>query len=323
MKTLLFLLGFLLYLLVISSNSSAQTNLVPNPSFEDYFNLNANGNLLENFIYSWNGGRGYLHVNRSDPYYSVPANGFGYQYPHTGNAYCGVYTYLKNSYPIRHYVQTKLTSNLLNGKKYKVSFYVSLGDTLHAYNNSIGAFFAADSVLVYSNGGLFNLIPQIENDSGNDLNSKTVWTLVCDTFVANGNERWMTIGNFLTDSLSLISELDTVCDQPNSWGCGAYYFIDDVSVTLIDETSIEEHRQNKFILYPNPNIGCFRLQYKGALTATNIFSITDIYGKQLDQIEIINSTTEYENTGLNIGLYFYTIRQGIEELGRGKFIVNH
>jgi OOP family OmpA-OmpF porin len=323
MKTLLLILRFLLFLLVISSNSNAQTNLVPNSSFEDYFNINANGNLLENFIYNWYGGLGYFHANRSDAYYSVPTNGIGYQNAHYGNAYCGIYTYGKYTSPIRQYIQTKLTDNLLNGKKYIVSFYVSLGDTLHAYNNSIGAYFAADSVLLYSNGGLFNLIPQIQNDSGNVLNSKTVWTFVCDTFVANGSERWMTIGNFLTDSLSLISELDTVCDQPNPFGCGAYYFIDDVSVKLIDETSIEELDENKYNLFPNPNIGCFRLQYNGTLTATNILSISDIFGTKVDQIEIINTTTEYENRKLKNGLYFYTLRQGSEELGRGKFMVIH
>ena len=41
---------------------------------------------------------------------------------------------------------------------------------------------------------------------------------------------------------------------------------------------------------------------------------------QLDQIEIINSTTEYENTRLNNGLYFYVIRRGVEELERWKYL---
>jgi hypothetical protein len=55
--------------------------------------------------------------------------------------------------------------------------------------------------------------------------------------------------------------------------------------------------------------------------STTILGVTDIYGNQLDQIEIINSTTEYATTRLTSGLYFYTIRQGSEELGRGKFMV--
>jgi hypothetical protein len=312
----------ILLLNFISKLGDAQINLVPNPSFENYFNLNANGNLVENFIYDWLGGRGYFHVNKSDSYYSVPANGFGYQNTFSGYAYCGIYTYLKNSYPIRHYIQTRLIDTLTIGKKYRVAFYVSLADTLHAFNNSIGAYFGTDSLYIINNL-MIDATPQIINSYTNNLNNKTEWTLVCDTFVANGGESWITIGNFLNDSLSLITPLDSVCSQPLGWGCGSYYYIDDVSVTLIDETGIEEQKQIKFSLYPNPNIGSFRLKYKGTLTLTNILSITDIFGKQMDQIEIINSTTEYENTKLDNGLYFYTIRQGTDELGRGKFMVIH
>jgi hypothetical protein len=310
----------ILLLNFIAKLGDAQINLVPNPSFENYFNLNPNSNGLQDFISDWNWGFGYFHTLRTNPSYSVPANEVGFQYPQTGNAYCGIYTYGKYSVPIRQYIQTRLLDTLIQGKKYRVAFYVSLSDSMHAFNNSIGANFTPDSLYTLNNY-VIDAIPQIINNVENDLNNKTQWTLVCDTFVASGAENWITIGNFLNDSLSLIIPLDSVCDQPFPFNCGAYYYIDDVSVTLIDETIIEEQKQNKFSLYPNPNIGCFRLQYKELLSMTNIFSITDIYGKQLDQIEIINSTTEYENTRLKNGLYFYTIRRGNEELGRGKFMV--
>jgi hypothetical protein len=305
-------------------SAKCQINLVPNSSFEDEYTCNYSTLLLEDYIFNWYGGRGYFNTCISNPL-NVPENIFGHQYPRTGNAYCGIYTFSKSSappYALRNYIKTKLSHNLLAGQKYRVAFYVSLGDTMHANNNTIGAYFAPDSLFTSANGIITN-IPQIENDTTNDLSSKADWTLVCDTFMATGNERWMTIGNFYTDSLSAITALDSVCAQPNAYACSAYYYIDDVSVTLIDETGIEEQKQNIFSLYPNPNIGSFRLKYQGTLTLTNILSITDIFGKQMDQIEIINSTTEYENTRLNDGLYFYTIRQGIEVLGRGKFMVIH
>jgi hypothetical protein len=94
------------------------------------------------------------------------------------------------------------------------------------------------------------------------------------------------------------------------------------SIGFVIPTSLNEQNINEgFKVFPNPNNGSFRLQYKGTLTATNILSISDIFGTQLDQLEIINTTTEYENRKLKNGLYFYTIRQGSEELGRGKFMV--
>lgn len=316
-------LVLILILFFIIKLGKAQPNLVPNPSFEDKFTCINTSLLLQDYIYYWNGGRGYFNnCFSSTSGADVPNNQFGNQTPKTGNAYCGIYTYLKNSYAIRHYIQTRLIDTLVQGKNYRVAFYVSLSDTMHAFNNSIGAYFATDSLYSFNNY-VIAATPQIINNHQNDLNNKSDWTLICDTFVASGGESWITIGNFMNDSLSLITPLDSVCDQPFPFNCGAYYYIDDVSVTLIDETNIEEQKQNKFSLYPNPNNGCFRLQYKGTLTATNIFSITDIYGKQLDQIENINSTTEYENTRLKNGLYFYTIRRGNEELGRGKFMVIH
>jgi hypothetical protein len=313
----------LIFLLIFNiGNLKAQPNLVPNPSFENYFNLNANGTSLESFIYNWYGGRGYFHSLRTNTSgFSIPMNDIGHQFARTGNAYCGIYTYGKYSYPIRQYIQTKLDSALEGNKKYRVAFYISLGDTMHAFNNSIGAFFAPDSLLSYNNY-IVDASPQIENNNENDLNNKTEWTLVCDTFIAAGGERWLTIGNFLNDSLSAITEIDTnICNQPMPYNCGAYYYIDDVSVTLIDETGIEEQKQNNFTLFPNPNKGNFKLQYYGIINKKTTLYITDVYGKFIDTKEILNTTTDYENTSLLSGLYFYSLSRGNEEVGRGKFLI--
>jgi hypothetical protein len=43
--------------------------------------------------------------------------------------------------------------------------------------------------------------------------------------------------------------------------------------------------------------------------------------KIIDTKEIVNKTAAYENSSLNNGLYFYSLRQGKDEIGRGKFVV--
>jgi hypothetical protein len=307
--------------LTLNLKVQSQVNLVPNPSFEETFSC-SDFNLiyLENFIYNWYGGRGYFNVCRVGDF-DIPINICGHQYPRSGNAYCGIYTYLKNTYPIRHYIQTKLSETLIENKKYKVSFFVSLGDTLHANCNSIGAFLSTDSFVVSNPGTLLNHIPQIQNHLENDLNNKSGWTMVTDSFIASGNEKWITIGNFYHDSIILVTPLDSVCNQPSPYGCGSYYYIDDVSVTLIDETGIEEKNQFTSSLFPNPNKGIFKLQYNGILNKATMLYITDVYGKIIDTKEILNNTTDYGNTSLSNGLYFYSLRQGAEEVGRGKFVV--
>jgi hypothetical protein len=235
--------------------------------------------------------------------FNVPFNICGHQYARTGNAYCGIYTYAINSYPIRQYIQAPLSTTLTPNKKYLVSFYVSLGDSLHAFNNSIGVYFSEDSI-TYLNE-LLNFEPQIKNDTNNQLNDMLNWVKVSDTLIAVGNEKWITIGNFLNDSLSHISPIDSVCSQPNSFGCGAYYYIDDVSVTLIDDTGMEEMLNDPTIkLYPNPARDVLRIEMQNQFTGT--ITITDALGKVFYQ-----NSTEKNSSQFSIdlrefppGLYF-------------------
>jgi hypothetical protein len=273
----------------------AQINLVPNPSFEDEFSCNYTTLLLEDYIYNWYGGKGYFNSCISIVL-NVPDNIIGHQYPRTGNAYCGIYTRFKLA-PNREYIQVKLNDTLQANGKYRVSFYVSLGDTLHANCNSIGAYFSPDSFFV-SNEGLIEQIPQIQNSENNDLRSKTDWTLVCDTFIANGNERYMSIGNFYTDSLSIFTPLDSVCSTPGGFGCSAYYYIDDVSVTLIDETGIEEKRQNEFSLFPNPAKGVINITGTEAINEIEVFDTQGRLMQRIISIASLNyqlSTINYQN----------------------------
>ena len=116
-------------------SAQAQVNLVPNPSFEDNFNCLNNNYYLEEFIYNWFGGKGYYNTCRTFDF-SVPSNISGNQSPNSGNAYCGIYT-RGVSGQLRQYIQVKLLDTLHPNNRYRVSFYVSLGDTLHANCNSI------------------------------------------------------------------------------------------------------------------------------------------------------------------------------------------
>ena len=73
------------------------------------------------------------------------------------------------------------------------------------------------------------------------------WMLVQDTFIALGNEVYLTIGNFNTDS---------TCGIVSS-ASEAYYYIDGVSVYDVATMGIEQIK-NKGInlsLYPNPSNG--------------------------------------------------------------------
>lgn len=313
----------------------AQINLVPNPSFEDTINIhpgcrqNPHGCFLDEFIFGWRGSAVYfseifdsstapigVSISRG-----VPSNCVGYQNARNGIAYSSVTTFSldANHFSRRKHIQSKLIQSLESGKKYKVEFYVSQADSLHYANNTIGAFFSADSFYVKTDvtTDYPNQMPQIQNQPNNNLNNSQGWVLVRDTMVAKGTEQYITIGNFLPDSLSDTLYLGGGCVWPGGYRiCSSLYYIDDVSVTLIDETGIEDAlKESEIMLYPNPAQDALRIE-----TITNfrgIIRITDALGK-----EWYVSNTEIHSSGFSIdlglipkGLYFLS-------LGNAQGVVN-
>ncbi len=296
-------------LLFVVSLSYGQ-NLVPNPSFEDTISLNMSNAYLEDCITDWKGGFGYFNTDR-DPIthnYSVPYNILGYEEPKTGNAYSGIFTYTYCTCIVRNYIQCELKATLINTKKYVVSYWVSLADTFRIANNSIGALFTPDSFNVSNNGVGFiiNQIPQTQNNVNNNLTSKTGWTLVTDTFMANGTERWITIGNFLTDSMSNSIIIDSTCTL-NGLNCGAYYYIDDVSVELLDETGSPTNlpQREAFRLSPNPATSVVYIDGKQSFTGIVIFNAQGCLVEKISTKPTVNYQLSIAN--YKKGVYFVKV----------------
>jgi hypothetical protein len=94
------------------------------------------------------------------------------------------------------------------------------------------------------------------------------------------------------------------------------------SIGFVIPTSLNEQKVNgDFKVFPNPNNGSFRLQYIGIINKPLLLTITDVYGKVLDTIEVSNTFTNYENPSLIPGMYFYSIRQRNDVISNGKIIV--
>ena len=213
-------------------------NLVPNYSFEDNYGcpiINLNG------VKDWyfGGGSPDLFSNCSFfSQYNVPINQFGTEQARTGNNYAGfgVYGVHFTGTPndIREYVQTQLKDSLLKDQCYKVIFYVSLADSLTQYCNNIGAYFSRDS-FTYGNYNVLPFIPQVSNNTtANPLKSCTGWVKVEGTFIAQGGESHITIGNFNDDASSSVSPANCF----NGSISGSYYYLDDVWVIPCDTTAI-------------------------------------------------------------------------------------
>lgn len=221
--------------------------MVYNPSFEDHSRcpqkIDALGIMTE--VDAW-----WQPTKGSSDYFnacakrdcSVPRNKMGVQEPHDGLAYCGIYCSQEN---YREYIQTQLKQPLQKGQRYRVSFWVSLADKSPHAVASLGALFTEEMIADTASWEILTdretidindaqqqtiatwLQPQVSNSKDSVLADSKGWHEICGEFVAQGDERYLTIGNFAPFNHSAVTSTDHV----NAVLQGAYYYIDDVCVT--------------------------------------------------------------------------------------------
>ena len=224
-------------------------NLVFNPSFEEHrkcpMKIDALGVMTEADAW-WqptSGSSDYFNACGSREC-NVPHNKMGFQEAHGGNAYCGIYC---SQELYREYLQTELKEPLVAGKRYRVSFWVSLADKSPFAVATLGAMLTPQRLEDSTHGILMeremttldgsntqsiatHFEPQVLNSMDNILDNTKEWVEVSGEFIANGGERFLTIGNFLPFNKSSVVGMEGA-NLPLS---GAYYYIDDVSVVCLD-----------------------------------------------------------------------------------------
>ena len=216
---------------------NAQSNLVPNPSFEMYDTCpNATDGQSLVLAYAWVSGGNtpdYFNTCSSVSQYAPPiSGGGGWQFPRSGNAYAGLFGFF-NMGVQREYAQISLLDTLIANKCYAISFYVNLRNTCIYATNNIAASFTANS-FYYSGFGFYNSPSHIYKFGNPTLRDTLNWIEIKGIYTAQGNERFISIGNFKDD-------IDTDTLNVNPWPSGtfngSYYLIDDISVIPIDSIS--------------------------------------------------------------------------------------
>src|SRR3989304_8936253 len=186
-----------LIIVFVFFNKSYNQNLAPNASFETFSSCPNNPGQIYKAV-PWTD-----PTNASSDYFNscnggiwgVPNNLGGTCVAKTGVAYAGFNAFPGN----REYIQVQMNDTLISGKNYCVYFYLTLADSCPYAANDIGAYFSSTSI-TGTPGQVLPFIPQVNNNIIlNPLTSKNGWTLVIDSFVAVGNELFVTIGNFKDD----------------------------------------------------------------------------------------------------------------------------
>lgn len=221
---------FLILLLFIKLFAFSQ-NLVPNPSFEDtiYCPTNSGELIATKFWYSPTAGTSDYFNRCSDQNIGIkiPNTGLGYQNT-SGNGYTGMQIFF-DPYGADwiEYIQVQLIEPLKADYLYNFSFLINLANTSNYAIEKIGAWMTPNSVVSNSTSKLFSSPPTVQNVNGY-LKDTLNWMTVSGQFIANGVERYLTIGSY-SDTINL----DTISIDSGNGSIISYYYIDSIALTEI------------------------------------------------------------------------------------------
>ncbi|MBI1769275.1 MAG: OmpA family protein [Bacteroidetes bacterium] len=214
-------------------------NLVPNPSFEKYYDCPTTYNeqgSSKNLAPGWVSptlGTPDLFNRCSFGNSGVPHNWAGIAQAHNGFGYSGIFGYKDNS-DYREYLQAKLTRPLQEGRKYKVEFYFRLSIYSKYSIDRIGVLLS-DSMQHVPHYNRWQVQPSFTHVMDSVYSKKTgSWNHVLFEYEARGGEQFISIGNFsANDEVQKFHLSFSKADEP-LLNKAAYFYIDDVSVTRIE-----------------------------------------------------------------------------------------
>ena len=314
---------FLFLILIFSKPVLKSQNLVPNPSFEDTIACptGAAGIILTP---PWNTALGtpdYFNACASSCRQAncsgTPCNWAGNQVPFSGNSYTGLFTYRFPGFG-REALIVPLATSMEIGKKYYFSCYIVRADDLanHGASNNFGFRFST----VEFDGNYPVPVDNFSHYRETTIITDSVnWTRIEGNFIADSVYNYLMIGNFY-DNVST----DTLDMLPigHPWNY-AYYFIDDVCVTLDSGncTLFNSVNQNNtaevFSISPNPFNNY--LDIVSTLNDASELIIYDVFGRVIISKGISKSEILYL-PNLVPGIYLYVINNNRSILKTGKLL---
>lgn len=225
---------------VLSLGAIAQEgeNLIDNGSFESTDKSPKKLGSIENAT-GWvspTGVRADLYTANKNPDINVPENIYGKEHPKEGGNYAGIVAYSYGNKVPRSYVMTKINVPLKKGMRYCVKFNVSLAEASKYATNNIGAKlskkpFGTDSKLpLIDDASLLHF-----NNDHKIMSARYDWTEVCGVVIAEGGEKYITIGNFSSDDDTKQERMKKDPNVKTTQIIAAYYYVDDVHIRLLND----------------------------------------------------------------------------------------
>ena len=339
--------GLLTLLSIILMLPAQAQNLVLDGSFEDtttcgYWTQTTMYALLQQWAVEGADEVGGIYFNSCyngfghPTYGGTPQNYIGYEPPHSGQGYACVITYLApgGGGGGRCWAFGKLSQTLQAGKRYRVSLYVSLCDSsIYACHNFQVYFSDTFATHMLPTGIALNITHPPEAAFHQSLKNKEGWTKLDTTFIAAGNEHYISLGNFIGNAQSdgeyvggnpLVTWsdwwfADTVrLHIGRIWGAAGYY-LDDVSVVLDDDTGLEGVGEAGVQVFPNPNQGAFTVAL--ARPGMGVVEVFDLLGRQVFTAPLQGQGRQELHPNLAKGIYACNVIQNGQVVLQTKLVV--
>jgi PKD repeat protein len=304
-------------------------NLVSNEGFETFSTCPNTASQLP-FAVGWNTSANspdYFHVCAGNGTTAdVPDNICGFQQPYAGDGYIGILCYgsFSSSYinNIREYATGTLTSPLVVGATYSVTFNVVLMNMSSHKTDHLGAKFTT----TYEVGMPTTNSAHVFSTTA--VSDTLNWTTITGTFVADSAYNFIVIGNHFDDAACTVDSI-----QPITFGWNAYYFIDGVEVTEVNQTPVAMFTADNHICPGTctdfTNVSNFATSYEWTFQGGSPSVSTDVnptnicyntpgsYGVQLIASNTVTSDTLFLTNYITV--YPYPAPQGITQSGDTLF----
>lgn len=298
-----------LMILLATCSVNAQS-LVLNWDFEDSLQCPSGSGAFVNYVADWTK----PSWGSADYFYAGCPIAPDDEPPHSGNAYGGIIVY--DPANIREYMTGHLSTPLVAGTTYNVSFWVCLHSSSMDGINELGAYFTTTNIN-NSNADPIILAPQVQGST--PYTSQDGWQLVSGSFVAAGGETYVIIGSFVSDASMTFTEVQTT-----GWG-DVYYYVDDLCVTAQASCASDLGMDNAghadlVTVYPNPGNDVVRISFTNPAQQSYTLTLYDAQGQPVQtQAGITSAFTDIERSRLADGIYFWQL-QSEDKVLSGKLV---
>jgi len=227
----------ILFFTALGTQLFAQGNKVTNPGFEELEKKVKKPGQFEN-LSSWYIPEGCPAVDLfttelKKGEVTAPDNYRGRSETKEGSNYAGLLMYSEREREARSYIQMKLDKKLLPGKKYCIRMHVSLSDISKYSANNVGMYLSSKAIK-FKDIEKYDITPQLLPPKNVLVEETYDWVPLCTTIVAEGVERYVTIGNFAPQSKIETGKIKRSREFKQPQTRDAYYFVDDVSITPVE-----------------------------------------------------------------------------------------